>query len=135
MPRPPYKETRYDTYFTKQLQTLVKQRGYTQNELGEMIGRGLQTGHQVFHGRQLMSFSRACEIARKLNVGVKFFVPEEDWQPTLEDEVAAMWKKLSPEQQVMAKQFIEVFVRSNERAEHAEESKVNGDGQKQGITR
>lgn len=113
--RPVFAPNWADKFMIRRLNEIVDNRGITQKEVGEMMGRGVQAGHDLLHGYTRVTVGILAILARKLNVGVSAFFMEGDWKLTLDEEAAGMWRRLDVDQRKMSIGFMKQFVEFNER--------------------
>jgi transcriptional regulator with XRE-family HTH domain len=87
-----------ELHFREKLHKAMEQRGITQLMLGKMLGKGLQTGHDVANMNSQPTLVRTWELSRALRLPISYFFPESEWEFTLENNLAAVMRELTDEE-------------------------------------
>jgi transcriptional regulator with XRE-family HTH domain len=87
-----------EVFLKNQIHKAMEQRGITQLMLGKMLGKGLQTGHDVANMNSQMTYVRVAKLAQVFRLPISYFFPESDWEFTLENNLAAVLRELTDEE-------------------------------------
>lgn len=87
-----------EVFLKNQIHRAMEQRGITQLMLGKMLGKGLQTGHDVANMNSQMTYVRVAKLAQVFRLPISYFFPESEWEFTLENNLAAVMRELTDEE-------------------------------------